>query len=348
MTSLEKILMSNDKCLKRVVNFVTKRYFPNTNLVELNQGKVNVNAFRDEIKSMVYIAGLNPVDNYDKTKSNSATWIYAHIKEMLKTTFANDFDIIKTHIDVKGKDYCKLKSIIELDGFVCSGKKYAIANVKTIKSINGFLRSIKSNTVFVMGNKISIQKIKTGNMRIYGITKVYHTLCQYNEEVSDKLYEDNDYSKNDLSNHRHKLSRFTPKNLRHILNLLTAIQAEVIIKKFGLFGNPALSFNQISQDMGYNSQSIYRIYDEAIDILKKSPAAKNYVKRQNRKHCQLPRPERRSLPRAKMMADAESDDAHGIINVRINDNIVVKNKSNVMVVVTAYGSEIITTETNDS
>ncbi len=49
-----------------------------------------------------------------------------------------------------------------------------------------------------------------------------------------------------------------------------------------------------------------------------------------------------------MMADAENDGAHGIINVRINDNIVVKDKSNVMVVVTAYGSEIIHTETKDT
>lgn len=283
LTSLEQILMSNDNCLKRVVNFVTKRYFPNTNLIELDQGRININAFKDEIKSMVYIAGLNPVDNYDETKSNATTWIYAHMKEMLKTTFANDFDIIKTHIDIKGKDYCKLKNIIELDGFVCSCERYAITNVKTTKSINAFLRSIKSNTIFVMGNKVSIQKIKTGSMRIYGITKVYHTHCQYNEELSDKLCVDGDCLKNDILSHRHKLSRFTPKNLRHILNLLTAVQAEVIIKKFGLFGNPVLTFRQISQDMEYNTQSIYKIYNEAIGRLKKSPAAKNYIKRQNRK-----------------------------------------------------------------
>ncbi len=41
-----------------------------------------------------------------------------------------------------------------------------------------------------------------------------------------------------------------------------------------------------------------------------------------------------------MIKDAESDGVDGIINVQINNNMIVKNKSNVMVMATAYGTEV--------
>jgi len=41
-----------------------------------------------------------------------------------------------------------------------------------------------------------------------------------------------------------------------------------------------------------------------------------------------------------MIEDAESDGADGVINVQINNNMIIKNQSNVMIMATAYGTEV--------
>ena len=99
-------------------------------------------------------------------------------------------------------------------------------------------------------------------------------VCYSDQDVERDIEQVSNVQANQLDEYQQtELAR----DLHYWLQLLSKEQAQIIIRRFGLYGSSEMSLEEISKELGISREKVRRLQQAAMNVIRKASLAKGYA-----------------------------------------------------------------------
>ena len=263
--------------MKKIIVKLSNKYFCYYNIGSYAD-------FYNEISQIVYIAyrEIKQKNKFDQSKSSLSTYTYIQARNIIFKTILHPIINISFSVDINYEYRDILLNIIKSNKFIQYKNIYSTKSSSAIGSINNFLISIRYDIKFVQ-TKITI-KIQTKKIVITGTVNKYPKNINISKDQLENIPCSYSYAEN-TKNDTNLSTKTYMKITKYLISQLTPIEAFVISKRFGVFGENVLAIDEIANRFECDKSNISKIYAAAIKKLQKlliNKKCKRYIKNQLR------------------------------------------------------------------